>query len=90
MHLIDFLSSFSFESVDGFEKIVRNGKTYYRLHWKDFRIYFESLSEKEFLIHYLIPKHTWNDFLFRSKLPFNEKAIEKNPQFWQFLENLKK
>ncbi len=90
MQLIDFLGSFDLEKASNFGKIVRGAKTYYRLRWNEFRIYLEALEEGTFVIHYLIAKHTWNDFLFRTNLPFNEEMIEKDNQFWQYLENLKK
>lgn len=90
MQLIEFLGQFEFENSTNLGRIIRGDKTFYRLRWHDFRIYFESVSENTFVIHYLLPKHTWNDFLFRFKLPFNEEAIERDNQFWQYLENLKK
>ena len=90
LNLIAFLTDFNFENVEDLGKIVREQKTYYRIRWNDFRIYFECLSEQKLLVHYLLPKHTWNDFLFRSKLPFNEEMIEKDNRFWHYLEKLKK
>ena len=90
LKLIAFLTDFNFENVEDLGKIVRGQKTYYRIRWNDFRIYFECTSEQTRLVHYLLPKHTWNDFLFRSKLPFNEEMIEKDNRFWQYLEKLKK
>ncbi len=89
MQLIKALGEVDFER-SSLGKIARGARTFYRLRWNDFRIYFESVSEDTFIIHYLIPKHTWNDFLFRTNLPFNEEMIEKDNQFWQYLENLKK
>ncbi len=90
MQLIDLLGAFDFTKSEQCGKIVRGSKVYYRLRWQDFRIYFENVSDNTFHIHYLIPKHTWNDFLFRAKLPFDEEMIEKDNSFWQYLESLKK
>ncbi len=90
MQLIEFLGSFDLEKSSDYGKIVRNSKIYYRLRWDEFRIYLEALEEGAFVIHYLLPKHTWNDFLFRTNLPFNEEMVEKDSRFWQYLENLKK
>lgn len=90
LKLVDFLGSFPFEKSKNLGKIIRGTKTYFRLRWTEFRIYLEQLNEDAFVVHYLIPKHTWNDFLFRFKLPFNEDSIEKDDQFWQYLENLNK
>lgn len=90
LKLVEFLGSFSFENAQQLGKIIRGPKTYFRLRWTQFRIYFEQLNESSFIIHYIIPKHTWNDFLFRFKLPFSEDLAEKNEQFWQYLEELNK
>jgi hypothetical protein len=79
MQLIDFLSGLNFEreSLLEFGKITRNKTIYYRIRWKEFRIYFECTGEDALTIHYLLPKHTWDDFLFRVKLPLKETAIEE-------------
>ena len=90
MQLMDVLGAFDFTKTDHYGKIVRGSKVYYRLRWEGFRIYFESGLDSAFHIHYLLPKHTWNDFLFRSKLPFDEEMVEKDNRFWQYLESLKK
>ncbi|MDR0755963.1 MAG: cytotoxic translational repressor of toxin-antitoxin stability system [Puniceicoccales bacterium] len=85
MQLIDFLSGLNFEqeSLLEFGKIIRNKTTYYRIRWKEFRIYFECTGDNALAIHYLLPKHTWDDFLFRVKLPLKEAAVEE-----KLLENL--
>ena len=92
MQLMDYLSrlDITHESLNNLGKIIRDKKTYYRIRWQDLRIYFECSSDDNLTIHFLLPKHTWNDFLFRTKLPFNEEIVEKDNQFWTFLENLKK
>ena len=90
MRLIDFLSSLNFEkkSLIEFGQIIRDKTTFYRIRWEQLRFYFECTSDRTLIVHYLLPLHTWNDFLFRAKLPFNEEKIEKDNAFWKFLENL--
>lgn len=90
MQLIDCLGRFDFNLSNNYGKILRDTKCYFRLRWQEFRVYFEKTDEHTFTIHYLLPKHTWNDFLFRTKLPFNEEEVERDNRFWQYLESLKK
>ena len=92
MRLIDFLSGLNFgkDSLLEFGQIVREKTTYYRVRWEQLRIYLECVGEQSLVVHYLLPRHTWNDFLFRAKLPFNEEKIEKDNTFWEFLEHLEK
>jgi mRNA-degrading endonuclease RelE of RelBE toxin-antitoxin system len=73
-----------------FGKITRDGTVYYRIRMDDLRIYFEKRNDN-LHVHYILPKHTWNDFVFRLKLPFTEDmAIEKHHSFWKYLESLRK
>ena len=88
LQLMAFLSDLNFENTAQIGKFKRDDKTLYRLRWQDLRIYFECAKEDLFIIHYLLPKHTWNDFLLRANLPLDEDAIEKDERFWQFLEKL--
>ena len=88
LQLMAFLSDLNFENTAQIGKFKRHDKTLYRLRSQDLRIYFECAKEDLFVIHYLLPKHTWNDFLLRASLPLDEEAIEKDERFWQFLEKL--
>ena len=83
-----FLSDLNFEDTTQIGRIMRGNKTLYRLRWQGLRIYFECAEEGVFVIHYLLPKHTWEDFCLRSNLPVDEVAVEKDEHFWQFLEKL--
>ncbi|MDR1665944.1 MAG: cytotoxic translational repressor of toxin-antitoxin stability system [Puniceicoccales bacterium] len=85
------LGDIDFENREGdpsFGKILRDGKVYYRIRLEEFRIYFEHRGEI-LHIHYILPKHTWNDLIFRMKLPFSDEvALEKENFFWRYLESL--
>ncbi len=67
--------------------VRRGGHTYHRLRVGEFRIYFEA-SEGSLLAHYVLHKHTFADFSFRSHLPFpeDEARIEHEGGFWKFLD----
>lgn len=71
-------------------KIHRDGKIYYRLRPKDYRIYFEIKENGILFCHYILHQHTFSDFLFRSKLPVTEEQmVEQNQSFWKYIETLK-
>ena len=71
-------------------KIIRNGKTYYRLRAGEYRIYFE-VKDDILFSHVILDKNSLADFVFRTKLPFKEEqAIEQHQSFWQYLESLMK
>lgn len=67
--------------------VRRGGHTYRRLRVGEFRIYFEA-DEGSLLAHYVLHKHTYADFAFRSHLPFaeDEARIEQEGEFWKFLD----
>lgn len=69
-----------------FGKIERDGKTLYRCHTKDFRIYFEKAPEGV-TIHRVLHKNTIRDFLFRSNLPMGEedRTLGEKPGFWKLI-----
>ena len=71
-------------------KVTRGGLTYHRLRVGEFRIYFES-NETSLIAHYILHRHTFADFAFRSRLPVSEDEtlIEKNSGFWKFLDEPK-
>lgn len=71
-------------------KIHRDGKIFYRLRPKDYRIYFEIKNDGILFCHYILHQHTFSDFLFRFKLPVTEEQmIEQNHSFWRYIETLK-
>ena len=74
--------------LDGerFGKISRDGKTLYRFRTDDYRIYFE-VSEDKVVVHRLLHKNTFSDFLFRSKMPLSEdEQLAQSKHFWQLIE----
>ncbi len=71
---------------DRFGKIERDGKTLYRFRSKDWRFYFE-VSEGRVVVHRVLHKNTFQDFLFRSKLPVGEdEELAKSKQFWHLID----
>ncbi len=70
--------------------VRRGGHTYHRLRVGEFRIYFEA-TEGSLLANYVLHRHTFNDFAFRSHLPFPEyeARLEKEGGFWKYLDEPK-
>jgi hypothetical protein len=69
-----------------FGKIERDGKTLYRFRSKGWRFYFEVI-ENHVMVHRILHKNTFRDFLFRSKLPFGEdEELAQSKQFWHLIE----
>jgi len=94
LNLMDRLGSLSSEILNEQEesigRFVRKGKTFYRIRLNDLRIYFERVDIC-LHCHYILPKNSLNDFLFRCKLPASEDAIlENHKSFWDYLESLSK
>ena len=75
------------DDEDGpFGAIERGGKKLYRYRSKDFRIYFE-VVEDNVVVHRVLNRNTFQDFLFRSKLPVNEdEALGDSKHFWSLIE----
>ena len=74
--------------LDGerFGEIVRDGKTLYRFRTEDYRIYFE-ISDQCVVVHRLLHKNTFSDFLFRSKMPISEdEELAGSKHFWQLID----
>ncbi len=68
----------------------RDGKIFYRLRVDAFRIYFERIGIA-LHCHYILPKNSINDFIFRCKLPTSEhSSLENHQSFWDYLESLTK
>lgn len=94
MHLIETLSAVNPDEMEKRSndcgKFQRDGKTFYRLRPKDYRIYFEIKDSSVVFCHYILHQHTFSDFLFRFKLPVTEdQMLEQNQSFWKYLDNLK-
>ena len=69
-----------------FGRIERDGKTLYRFRSEDWRFYFE-VVEGHVVVHRILHKNTFQDFLFRSKLPVGEdEALAKSKQFWRLID----
>jgi len=69
-----------------FGRIERGGKTLFRFRSKDWRFYFE-VVEEAVIVHRVLHKNTFHDFLFRSRLPLAEdEALARSKQFWRLIE----
>ncbi len=74
--------------LDGerFGKIERDGKVLYRYRAKDYRFYFE-VKDGSVIIHRVLHKGTFSDFLFRSKMPLAEdEALANSKHFWKLID----
>ena len=93
MILIETFSGLTQEQLDNpsdkLGRFNRNGKTFYRIRSREFRIYFE--KDKNCLFaHYILHKNTLSDFVFRFKLPITEEfMIEQHDSFWKYLESIR-
>jgi hypothetical protein len=71
---------------DKFGKIERDGKVLYRFRAKDYRIYF-SVNDGSVIVHRVLHKGTFSDFLFRSKMPVGEdEELAKSKHFWKLID----
>ena len=69
-----------------FGVIEREKKKLYRYRAKDYRIYFEKRDEG-IIVHRVLHKNTFRDFLFRSKLPMAEDdQLGQTREFWKLIE----
>jgi len=69
-----------------FGKIERDGKELYRFRSEDWRFYFEVLKE-QVVVHRVLHRGTFSDFLFRSKLPMAEdEALAESKHFWNLID----
>jgi len=76
------------ENLDGdrFGKLERDGKTFYRYRAKEYRIYFE-VGGDDVIVHRVLHKNTFTDFLFRSNLSSNEdEQLSQSKNFWKLIE----
>ena len=70
-----------------FGKIERDGKTLYRFRSRDWRFYFEVIDD-HVRVHRVLHKNTFQDFIFRSKLPFRaeDEELAQSKQFWRLID----
>lgn len=75
-------------ALDGerFGKLEREGKTFYRFRAGDYRIYFE-VTNSSVVVHRVLNKNTFSDFLFRSKMPLSEdEQLAESKHFWTLID----
>ena len=71
---------------DRFGKLERDGKTLYRFRASDWRLYF-NVEDGHIVVHRLLHKNTFSDFLYRSKLPIGEdEALADSKHFWNLID----
>lgn len=76
------------DHLDGgrFGKMEREGRPLYRYRAKDYRIYFE-VKEDRVVVHRVLHKNTFSDFLFRSNMPVAEdEALAESKHFWKLID----
>jgi mRNA-degrading endonuclease RelE of RelBE toxin-antitoxin system len=76
------------EQIDGvrFGKIERDNVTLYRFRADDHRIYFE-VQQGLVIVHRVLNKNSFSDFVFRSKLPIGEDDyLSENKVFWNLID----
>ena len=71
-----------------FGQIDRDGKTLYRYRAGDVRIYFEVTDDHpSIVVHRVLSANTFQDFLFRAKLPVgDDDTLAQSKQFWELIE----
>lgn len=71
---------------DRFGKIERDGRVLYRFRAKEYRFYFE-VKEDLVVVHRVLHRGTFSDFLFRSKMPLAEdEALAGSKHFWKLID----
>lgn len=74
------------QGSERFGKIDRDGRVLYRYRAKDYRIYFE-VKDGSVVVHRVLHKGTFSDFLFRSKMPLSEdEALANSKHFWTLID----
>ncbi len=69
-----------------FGRIDRDGTVLYRFRAKDYRFYFE-VRDGAVIVHRVLHKGTFSDFLFRSKMPLAEdEALANSKHFWKLID----
>ena len=76
------------DDLDGerFGKIERDGKELYRYRAEDWRVYFE-VKDGAVVVHRVLHKGTFSDFVFRSKIPLAEdEELAESKHFWKLID----
>ncbi len=69
-----------------FGRIERDGRVLHRFRAKDHRFYFE-VKDGAVIVHRVLHKGTFSDFLFRSKMPLAEdEALANSKHFWKLID----
>ncbi|MGA0845955.1 MAG: hypothetical protein ACO3RV_05385 [Luteolibacter sp.] len=69
-----------------FGKIERDGLVLYRFRADEYRIYFE-VRDALVIVHRVLHKGTFSDFLYRSKMPLAEdEALASSKHFWKLID----
>lgn len=69
-----------------FGKLERDGHAMYRFRAKEYRFYFE-VKDGSVIVHRVLHKGTFSDFLFRSKMPLGEdEALAGSKHFWKLID----
>lgn len=68
-------------------KISREGVDLYRFRCDDHRIYFQ-VKEERVVVHRVLHKNSFSDFLFRSSLPMSneDEELSQSKHFWSLIE----
>ena len=91
MRIVESLSNFNPQALQSDSSFLslfnREGRIFYRFRANDYRIYFEIKNAGSFLIAlYMLPQHSFKDFLFRFGLPVNDDIMaEQHPSFWKYI-----
>lgn len=71
---------------DKFAKFEREGHVIHRFRAKEYRFYFE-VKDGSVIVHRVLHKGTFSDFLFRSKMPLGEdEALAGSKHFWKLID----
>ena len=74
------------EQDERFGKIERDGTVLYRFRAKDYRFYFE-VKKDLVIVHRVLHRGTFSDFLFRSKMPLAEdEELANSKHFWKLID----
>ena len=69
-----------------FGRIERDGLVLYRFRADEYRFYFE-VKDQLVIVHRVLHKGTFSDFLFRSKMPLAEdEALAGSKHFWKLID----
>ena len=73
-------------SGERFGRIERDGLVLYRFRAREYRFYFE-VKDELVIVHRVLHKGTFSDFLFRSKMPLAEdEALAGSKHFWKLID----